>query len=369
MTESLKTAALPANAQWGIAPTLGGVLEGTAARRNAFDTIRLLAALSVIVSHAFLVTSGSNANEPLSLLTDGQTSIGGLSVGVFFTISGMFIAASFERSSGIGEFARKRALRIMPALVVIISLLVLVLGPLMTTLPMGEYLESRATWAYFANAFFLPNSGTLPGVFEAQNTPLVNSSIWTLKFEVLCYSFTAFVLMTGRYKRSLALAAWAMSFVISFVFSAPEQAVGAMYYVIMSAKLFRFFGAGTALYLYRHKVPINGWLALACLALTCLSVATHFFLETAAVFGSYSVIAFGYLAPDWFRRLTSRGDISYGVYVYGWPIQQLLWPVGKGHDMHWALNTGLALPLTMLAGIMSWLLIEKPALRFRSKRN
>ena len=63
--------------------------------------------------------------------------------------------------------------------------------------------------------------------------------------------------------------------------------------------------------------------------------------------------------------MTERGDISYGVYVYGWPIQQLVWPIGEGQPMHWAINTAIALPLAMLAGLASWLMVEKPALHFK----
>lgn len=368
MTELADTVALPSSGRVEPRPTLGSILEGSDARRNAFDTIRLLAAMSVIVSHSFLVTSGSNAIEPLYRLTAGQTSIGGLAVGVFFTISGMFIAASFDRSASALDFVRKRALRIMPALVVVIALSALVLGPSKTTLPLGEYFGARSTWAYFATAAFLPNSQMLPGVFAEHTLPFVNGSIWTLKFEVMCYAFTAFVMMTGRFKSVLVLAAWVMSFIISLVFTAPEQATGAMYYVIMSAKLFRFFGAGAVLYLYRHKVPVHTGLAVTGLALTVIATVTPWFLETAALFGSYAVIVFGYRAPAWFRQLTERGDISYGVYVYGWPIQQLVWPIGEGQPMHWAINTAIALPLAMLAGLASWLLVEKPALMFKGRR-
>lgn len=367
MTDFADTVALRSNEMRSAKRTLGSILEGADARRNAFDTIRLLAAMSVIVSHSFLVTSGSNAIEPLYRLTSGQTSIGGLAVGVFFTISGMFIAASFDRSASAFEFARKRALRIMPALIVVIALSALVLGPLKTTLPLAEYFGSRGTWAYFANAAFLPNSQILPGVFANHTVPFVNGSIWTLKFEVMCYAFTAFVMMTGRFKSPLVLAAWVMSFVISLVFTAPEQATGAMYYVIMCAKLFRFFGAGAVMYLYRHKVPIHSGLAVTGLAVTVLTTLTPWFLETSALFGSYFVIVFGYCAPSWFRKLTERGDISYGVYVYGWPIQQLTWPIGEGHSIHWAINTTIALLLSVFAGLASWLLVEKPALKFKGR--
>lgn len=367
MTEISDRAASRSSRPAEMKPTLGSILEGPDARRNAFDTIRLLAAMSVIVSHSFLITRGSNVTEPLHRLTSGQSSIGGLAVGVFFTISGLFIAASFDRSSSAFEFVRKRALRIMPALIVVVTLSALVLGAIKTTLPLSQYLVSRGTWAYFANAAFLPNDQMLPGVFASHTLHFVNGSTWTLKFEVMCYAFVGFVMMTGRIKRPLVVAAWVMSFVITLAFPASEQASGAMYYVLTGAKLFRFFGAGAVMYLYRDKVPIHTGLATAGLVLAVLAAMTPLFLEASALFGSYTIIVFGYRAPGWFRQLTERGDISYGVYVYGWPIQQLVWPIGVGHPAHWAINTAIALPLAMLAGLASWLLVEKPALRFKGR--
>lgn len=336
-------------------------MEGPDARRNAFDSIRLFAATSVIFSHAFMVAQGTNGAEPIFWASNGQTTLGGISVAVFFVISGLFISASFERSKSTADFALKRALRIMPALCAICMISVFFIGPMVTTLPLVSYFSSFETWGYFRNALFLPNGYHLPGVFAQHPEPAVNGSIWTLKFEVICYAGAAILLSLGRFKKEIILFSWAISFMISAMWS--ENIPGGIgYYFVMTATMFRYFGAGMVIYLYREKIPLNSGVALALFGAAAVSIATPYFMAGVALFAAYPIIVFGYNAPAWFRNLTARGDISYGVYIYGWPIQQLVWPIGQGTPHHWLINCMIAVPLALLCGTLSWKLIEKPAL-------
>lgn len=348
--------------------TIGARMDGPAARDNAFDSLRLFAALSVIWSHSYLLTSGSYDAEPLFWASSGQTTMGSLAVGVFFVISGLFISASFERSRSKWDFVRNRALRIMPALIVVTALLALVVGPIVSTLTPAQYLVSAQTWLYFRNIFFLPMAAYLPGVFESHTLATVNESIWTLKFEVACYIIAAVVLLLPKLVRPLVLAGWIASFLIVRYWPNANGVSGAEYYIVAIARMFRFFGAGMLMYLYRSRLPLDGRLALASLALPVPFLFTEWFVEAAAFMGSYSVIAFGYLAPRGFRDLAARGDVSYGVYIYGWPLQQLLWPIGQGWQLHWLVNTALAAPLALALGRVSWLLVEKPALRLKQRQ-
>ncbi|HQS68477.1 MAG TPA: acyltransferase [Novosphingobium sp.] len=348
--------------------TIGLRMEGPAARHNSFDSLRLIAAISVIASHSFLLTSGVYDSEPLFWASGGQITIGSLAVGVFFVISGLFISASFERTRNKWDFVRNRALRIMPALIVAISVLVLVVGPIVTAVPLSSYFQSGETWLYFRNIAFLPMALHLPGVFESNTLQTVNESIWTLKFEVACYIIAAMVLLVPKLVRPVVIAGWLASFLIVRYWPNANGVSGAEYYIVAIARMFRFFGAGMLIYLYRHRIPLDGRLAWASLLLPALFINTDWFVEAAAFFGSYSVIAFGYLAPNGFRALTARGDVSYGVYIYGWPIQQLLWPVGQGSSVHWLINTALAIPLALMLGRASWLLIEKPALTLKQRK-
>ena len=339
------------------------------ARQNGFDSIRLLAALLVIFSHAFLLTSGNYDDEWVHMATGGQTTLGSVAVGAFFVISGLFITASFDRSVSRADFVRKRALRIMPALVVVISLTVFVLGPLLTTLPLDAYFGNRETWTYLGHMVFLPVTAFLPGVFEGNTLPTVNESIWTLKYEVICYAITFFTMMLARRARVIVLAGWIASFLIVRFWPNADFVSGFEYYIVATARMFRFFGTGMLLYLFRDRVMISPRLAWACLAITVAGTQTPVFLEICAVFGGYALIVFGFLAPAAFRQLARRGDWSYGVYVYGWPVQQVTALFIDAARDNAYVNSAISLVCALVLGWLSWTLVEHPALRFKPRRS
>ena len=120
-------------------------------RSNNFDTLRLVAAGSVIFSHAFLLSQGRQDNEPLVLLTGGQSVLGVVGVFVFFVISGFLVTQSFETTGSPLRFLAKRALRIYPGLAACILLCAFVLGPLVTSLPLGAYLRSAGVYDFLLN--------------------------------------------------------------------------------------------------------------------------------------------------------------------------------------------------------------------------
>src|SRR6185312_3238602 len=113
---------------------------GRRRHENNFDALRLVAALSVVFSHAFLIAEGSEASEPFVRLTGNQCVLGLVGVFVFFIISGYLVTGSFLRHPEPGRFALKRGLRIFPGLAVNLLVCALVLGALVTTLPLGDYL-------------------------------------------------------------------------------------------------------------------------------------------------------------------------------------------------------------------------------------
>lgn len=171
-----------------------------------------------------------------------------------------------------------------------------------------------------------------------------------------------------KFSKIIALSGWIISFIVARYWPNLDSVGGFEYYIVAISRMFRFFGAGMVMYLYRDIIIINARLASLSVILTIPFLFTTWFVEAAAMIGSYSVIAFGYLAPSGFRRLTSRGDVSYGVYIYGWPLQQLLWPLGMGMTTHWLINTTLAIPASLVLGTASWLLVEKPFLALKKKR-
>ena len=162
----------------------------TAPRRNNFDALRLIAALSVVFSHSFLIAEGSEANEPFVWLSGNQCILGLVGVFVFFVISGYLVTESWCRSPLPGHFALRRGLRIYPGLMVNVALCALLLGPLVTSLPLGAYFSSPELRDFVVKTVTLnPGPLALPGVLFADNAVglHINGSLWTLRYEIMMY--------------------------------------------------------------------------------------------------------------------------------------------------------------------------------------
>lgn len=337
------------------------ILSDLAAAPNGFGTIRLIAASMVILSHAFPLTG---AAEPLELLTGGQAGMGTLAVAAFFLISGFLIPASMDRGT-LKNYAIKRARRIIPALVVAVLVCAFILGPVMTQLPPGAYFTNPLTWRFIGNTAFLPVSYDLPGLFSGQPLQAVNGSLWSLKYEMACYLAVPILLAIKGLRKLAVISAWIGSFAVTIMLR--DHANGVLYLINILASMFRFFGAGMVMYLFADRIPLRASWAWAALALTIGGAfAPLGFAEICATAGAYALITFACRCPPAFRRITAKGDISYGVYLYAFPIQQLLVPASLGFGgvaYSWLFNSLMALPLAVLAGLMSWLWVEKPALR------
>jgi peptidoglycan/LPS O-acetylase OafA/YrhL len=346
--------------------TLGQSLSGPDARGNAFDSIRLLAASAVIMSHSFALTTGSDLTEPLFRLTQGQATIGLSAVGIFFIVSGVLISMSFDRSKTAARFALNRALRLFPGLWVCILLTVFVLGPMLTVLSLTDYLATEQTWGFLGALIFWPFSSGMGGMFSDHPYPhAVNGSLWTLKYEVACYIGGAVLLLTGRWRRALVLLAWGVSLIGTLLLRDPHQQSGLLYHLAQLLWLFRFYGAGMLCYLYRDRIFLHssyGWLAALGVV---LAMATPVFTEALAIGGAYSLLVLAYRAPRWFKRLTRKGDLSYGVYIYAFPIQQALVPFSLSFKWPALANMALSLPLVLLLAWLSWRYVEAPALRLK----
>ena len=334
-------------------------LTQLSAQPNGFNTIRLLAALAVILSHSFSITGVA---EPLESAT-GQTTLGFLAVGVFFVISGLLISESAERGP-LTAFVDRRARRLLPCLVVAVVLCAAVLGPAVTTLPLIGYAVHPDSWAFLGNAVFLPVGLGLPGVFDAHPKFGVNGSLWTLKFEVACYAVAAACSRLRPYRRAAVLLLWLASFAVSR--AVPQEPSGALFYLAGWADLFRFFGAGMVIHLWRDRLVLRAGWAWGALALVVLASATSIFVEMCATAGSYALLVFAYHCPAWFRRATRSGDVSYGVYVYAFPVQQLIYAASPRSAHEWVWNTAAAMPIALGIGAVSWAWVERPWLRRRS---
>ena len=340
--------------------TFGQISEG---RDNNFDFLRFFLASLVIFSHSFaMLYSGFASYDPLLHWTHGQAAFGGIAVDGFFLISGFLITKSWLRSKTARDYFEKRALRILPALVIVLLVTVLVFGPLATTMPLGAYFRSPHTWSYlgFMGTINLHRTDRLPGVF-ARN-PLewrVNGSLWTIRLEIICYLMVAALGSLRLYRRPrIVLLLTAASLVF---FGAGHRLVGIGEFAD-SFRVVVFFLVGMTFYLYRDIVPHSRILLLASLAgliLTTLFGVLNFVLP---ILGAYCLFYMAFSPGLGLSRFAKPGDFSYGLYLYAFPVQQLL--VSHFRPV-WNAGT-LTLAAFIAAGlcaVLSWNLVEKPFLK------
>ena len=154
-------------------------------QENNFDILRLVAAWLVLFSHSYGLYYGSTDWFHQTLGYEQASSIG---LNIFFTISGYLVTASYINQPRFTSFMLKRILRIVPGLFVVLALSALIMGPLVTTLPLSTYFTETATYKYIRGALVFTIKYFLPGVFADLPFPAaVNGSLWTLKIEARCY--------------------------------------------------------------------------------------------------------------------------------------------------------------------------------------
>jgi peptidoglycan/LPS O-acetylase OafA/YrhL len=336
-------------------------------RDNNFDVLRLFAAALVLWSHCYPLTGNQ---EPLTEVA-GATG-GEIGVIMFFAMSGFLIARSWSEDPNPGRYARKRALRLLPALAVAVAFTTFVVGPLFTTLPVGAYLTDPETWFYFVRASLLVTiSGHLPGVFLDNVYPnAVNGSLWTLPVEAGCYVMIAVLGLLGIVRRSGLLLAGAVLCLLAITPLSPlASAIGdtaASGNLPIVLQLIGTFLLGALFYALRARLRLS-WLVLAALALLwVLTWNGGWTATTTVLLFSYGTLVLAFRTPPGLRRVAAPGDVSYGVYVYAFPVQQSLW-VLWGSGLRPGVMFAIAAPLTYLLALLSWRVIERPALRLKRR--
>jgi peptidoglycan/LPS O-acetylase OafA/YrhL len=335
-------------------------------RTNNFDALRFFAATSVIFSHSFLIAEGSEDNEWFVKLTSGQSILGLAGVFVFFTISGFLVTGSYFSTRSPLLFSLKRALRIFPGLWVNLLFVGLVIGPFISGLPLGDYLSSPMLQNFFKNNLVLeiPNS-PLPGVTFSDNSAgqIVNGSLWTLRYEIMMYIMVFILGLTNLLKFRLCIF-FTLFGIISIYFEKsldPYGDLGEM------AWLLGFFAAGMAMYFLRGSAFLNRKVAAMAILGLVVSTYFHIFIMAFPIFGSYLTIYLSLRYTKALAFLGRYGDLSYGLYIYGWPIEQGVRYV-IGEKATWWQVFFPSLALCVPVAWLSWHGIEKWAVRFGQRR-
>jgi peptidoglycan/LPS O-acetylase OafA/YrhL len=343
-------------------------------RENNFDVLRLLGATLVLASHSFVVTG---AAEPRI----GHWPLGTFGVEIFFAISGFLIAMSWLRRPSLRGFAVRRALRILPALAVTVVLCAFLVGPLVTDLSPSAYLTDAATPAYILdNLVSIATGGFghqialyLPGVFTSHPDHVVNVSLWTLPIEVRAYGIVAALGLIGLLTRTIvpvAVAFFLLSIAPVGVVDLPL--IGAPLDFLrgadgLAAHLTAMFFVSAAFYRYRDRVPLRLDLALATLLVAVLSLRTPIERPVLLIAIPYLVLCAAYLSPAGLQRLTRPGDVSYGIYLFAFPLQQLVYELWGGSGPSPLTLALIVFPLAYLLALASWHGVERRALLFKHR--
>lgn len=341
-----------------------------------FDFLRIGLACSVVAWHVNAITTGdlSYGRQPF------LWTINYFILASFFALSGFLIAGSALRLS-LGNFLLNRGLRIVPALAVEIGLSAFILGPIFTTLPLGQYFTDSGTWHYFTNIIGWVNY-VLPGVFKDHPTEIVNNTLWTIPHEIGCYIIMSGLILFGLLGKSWLLPLGA-AVVIALGLILPNYGIGptssgidkVLYFLFVSkaSRLYVCFILGIYAFLIKDKLPYS-W------GIFGLSIAYVVFVGSfpqpdgiqyplmnvlLSVPMVYITVFLG-VTDVWIPKVFKTGDYSYGIYLYGWPMQQLLVDIlPKGTSL--LIQFALVIPLVTLFAALSWHWIERPILKLRRK--
>lgn len=340
-----------------------------AAAHNNFDFLRIAAALSVLVSHQYALTGLTQPG------IEGVHTLGGLAVLVFFSISGFLVAQSWQQDPHVGRFAARRLLRIWPALAVVVVLCAFVVGPLRSSLAPADYFHDSGVFKYLRNLRFMQIEG-LPGLrFEGSALPTaVNGSLWTIPMEVKCYMALALIgLAAGRWLRPVAVVATACLALPFLVLGTRGEWFTAALHVTENTRLLLevglFFLAGVLLQcfsVHRRSGRTRALVLAGAVGLAAVAFAFDHRLLAAWLLVPLLAVLVGSASTTGLNRAGQAGDLSYGVYLYAFPVQQVL--IASLRDrLPWSAVLALTVAATLALAFASWHLVEKRALRLKPR--
>ncbi|WP_197274466.1 acyltransferase [Novosphingobium sp. AAP83] len=328
-----------------------------------FDTIRLVAASSVVLHHSLVLQIDPVRDDWLFAFSNGYTQLGLLAVSLFFALSGFLVTPGLTKNGNVIEYLSRRFMRIMPLLVLVVATTALLVGPLLTTLSLADYFANAKTWLYLKN-MTTSLSLQLPGVTSHNGTSNVNGALWTLRYEWMCYIILAGASLAGLLRRKwLFLALWAGAMVAMLMLYGPlteTQDKNALFVLLF---LFGYFGAGTLLYLFGDRVPVSFAWACGALAalLLCLGSKAAFVLAPPLI--AYLVIVIGTCRFPW-SDLLAKADLSYGLYLTHAVVLTILTNIWPFTSSLLLFVTGLGVSLCV--AWCTWTFVEQPALQHKS---
>jgi len=338
----------------------GNLETRLAARANHFNALRLFLAAAVCIDHAWVITTGDPASEPIRLF--GLTA-GWLAVNGFFVLSGLLIARSLDRKGFSLSYVAARALRLYPALIALTALATFVIGPLMAR---GTYWSDPGLFTLMIEALHFGDTAGGPVGFAANN-PIpqeFSSPLWTLRYEVLCYVLAPFALLFGTIRKPLVMLALVAGLGVAVAIIEPfDPRIDLPPSLVSALRLGFAFGVGMAIWSARKWITPNWKLAAGGAGLFLISGLSGYAIDATATLALAGLILWLGLLPAQPSRLRDETDISYGLYIWHFPVMQIL--EARMDDPSPLLMLALGVSITAVVSYTSWRLVERPALRFK----
>lgn len=342
--------------------TIQQLLNG---RDNNFNLIRFLAALAVIYDHSFMVPNGQSVPWFNSTIMSGD--FGWYAVNIFFILSGFLVTKSWILKKDALSFGVARSLRLFPALLTATFTMAFIIGPLVCLCLLEHYFSDSQTWLYVPMTASLvsPHEG-LPHVFHGLPVDsVVNSPLWTLRYEVISYLALAGLGIVGclstLHRARVTMALFFAAYLAVTLLTDFRDESG---FVDSLMRFWLCFFLGASSYILANQITFRATTATALLLAATLAYGTHLYelvLQVALAYGTLWVA----LVPDGnIRKFNELGDYSYGLYIFAWPVQQtavLLYPALTPHELF-----VLVVPIVVIVAAVSWHWIEQPVLESRN---
>lgn len=341
-------------------------------RENNFDFLRFLLAALVLFYHCFPLLYGAGERAP-SWIERVASYSGGSAVDFFFVISGFLITQSWERTPHAVRFLQKRILRIYPAFILVSLFCALVVGPLGAA-DVQVYLHHFHPAGFIAYMLLLVGPYLPPVLLTVPYSGQVDGSFWTLRYEFECYLLILALGLTGLIRRRAAVGVLLVCvFLLNLIplsghaIPLPDREFHLLGNPTKWIRLALFFLTGMAFYLFRERIRNTTLLLILSIVAVILGmIFPKWQAPTLAVAGSYLLLWFAFLPIPSLARFARHGDFSYGIYLFAFPVQQLLILYLRPFLTPLLLFC-LALIVSLALAAISWHFVEAPALRLKRR--
>jgi len=336
---------------------------------NNFNLLRFVAAFLVLYSHSYALSLGTGLAEPLRKYI--SMTPGTMAVDIFFITSGFLVTRSLFFRGSIVDFVAARILRIYPALIVAVMVTTVVVGLYFSASHFWMFMKDEQTIKYLVSNCLGATGRALylPGAFlENPYKMAVNGSLWTLPVEIKMYGSLAALWVVAlvvfkdfkNYFKWIVLLVPPVAAVLHIYFDGYGFKEGS------GARLLYLFYAGCACYVLRNKIKMNMFVffALCCVVIASLFAGKTVFFWVYMLAIPYVVMYVAYVPAGVVRVYNRCGDYSYGIYIYAFPVQQMvaatMSPLAPMEMFAYSAT------ITFMLAYFSWNLIEKRALKLKA---